>query len=258
MFSHVIFVMNFGSVVIFGRYRRRRNTDKAEHRRQQEVDGSSHAQGRMVTNLWNQEIAGRQDTDGRTQAVRKVKHRKRNFGAALAHKTCGNKGERHADCNRNRECRARGKCDLRDFSTARRKRSGPRRIVEYSGKPNVQRVVCNTANTDGQFHQAVSQERSLGFLDHPARNKAAYGKAAHVNAEREHLAVARMPKEEFKVSRPRAFVNQAREPGQGKQEIDQEVHTSIITNEMPQTNCQLPFAPHNKKIPVFAGILLKT
>ena len=220
MFGHVIFIMKFGSVFIFGRHRRRRNTDKAEHRRQQEVDGCSHTQGRMVTNLWNQEIAGRQDTDGRTQAIRKVKHRERNFSTALAHKTRGNEGERHAHRNRNRESRTCRKGDLRQFSPTRRKGGCPRRIVEYPGQPNVQRVVRDTANTDSQFHQAIPKERALGFLDHLACNKAAYGKAAHINAEREHLAVARMPQEEFKVSSPRAFVNEAREPGQGKQEID--------------------------------------
>ena len=68
-------------------------------------------------------------------------------------------------------------------------------------------MVRHSADTDRQFYDAVPEQWTLGTDDHLARHKASDGKAAHINAERKHLAVAGMPQEKFKVSRPRAFVN---------------------------------------------------
>ena len=120
------------------------------------------------------------------------------------------------------------KHDLRNFGAGEPEARHPVTIEEETRKQVVQRVVCHTANADGEFHSGIPEQRPLDLFDHLARNEAADGKPAHVDAEREHLAVAGMPEEKFEVSCPRAFVNEARKPGEGKQEVDQSVHKQTI------------------------------
>lgn len=217
--------------IVFVANRRCPEADNAKDCRKQEVDGSGDAERHVVTENGDERIARKQNADGRTQAVRKVEHRERDFGAALAHEPGGNEGERHADRNRDGERAACRKDDLHDFGTAGTQPRHKRGIVENPREPVVQRVVRHATDTDSQFHGGIAQQRAPNLFDQLACDKATDGKATHVDAERKHLPVARMSEEEFEVACPRAFVNEAREPGKGKQEVDEDVHNSIITND---------------------------
>ena len=123
---------------------------------------------------------------------------------------------------------------LRNLRAGKAEARNPFAIEEEPRKRVVQRVVRHTADTDGKFYCGIPEQRALDLLDHLARNKAAYGKAAHVNAEREHLAVTGMPEEEFKVARPRTFVNQARKARKRKQEVNKNVHGLNLYKNIPR------------------------
>ncbi len=218
------FAVAFHRIIFVVMVRRSHEADKAEHHRKQEVDGGRHAQGNVVAEHRDKHVARDEDADRRTEAVREVEHRERNFGAALAHEARRDKGERHADRDRDGERGTGRKDDLHDFGTRKAEARDPLAIEEEAREPVVQRVVRHAADTDGKFHRGIPEQRTPHLLDHLARNEAADRKAAHVDAEREHLAIAGMPEEEFKVAGPRAFVNETSEPGEGKQEIDQDIH----------------------------------
>ena len=212
---------NFVFVVMVGRSH---EADKAEHHREQEVDGCRHAQGDVVAEHGDKHVARDEDADRRAEAVREVEHRERDFGTALAHEARRDKGERHADRNRDGERGAGRKDDLHDFSPRKAEARDPLAIEEEAREPVVQRVVRHAADTDGKFHRGIPEQRTPYLLDHLARDKAADCKAAHVDAEREHLAVAGVPEEKLEVARPRTFVNQACKTRKRKQEIDQDIH----------------------------------
>ena len=85
-------------------------------------------------------------------------------------------------------------------------------------------MIDQPAYTDSQFHCRVTEQRPLHLLDHLARDKAADSKAAHVDAEREHLPVAGVAQEQFEVTGPGTFVDESRETRKGEEEIDENVH----------------------------------
>ena len=110
-------VVGFFLFFVLGRFvfvlgRRGHEPDNAEDGRKQEVDGGGNAKRGMVTEHGNERIARDQDTDCRTEAVREVEHRERDFGTALAHEPCRDKRERHAHRNRDRERRTSRKHNL--------------------------------------------------------------------------------------------------------------------------------------------------
>ena len=86
--------------------------DNAEDGREQEVDGGGNAKSSMVTEHGNERIARDQDAYRRTEAVREVEHRERDFGTAFAHEPRRDKRERHAHRNRDRERRTSRKHNL--------------------------------------------------------------------------------------------------------------------------------------------------
>lgn len=178
----------------------------------------------MVAEHRDKRVAREQNTDSGTKAVRKVKHRQRNFGTTLAHKPGSDERECHTHGNRNRERGARRKNHLRDFGTDMAKACRKFAIEEEPGEQIVERMVGDTANTNRKFHGSIAEQRALHLFDKLARDKATNGKAAHVDAEREHLPVAGMAKKEFEVTGPGTFVNEASEPGERKEEINKNVH----------------------------------
>ena len=96
----------------------------------------------------------------------------------------------------------------------------PFTIKEKSRKQVVERVVNQAANTDGQFHRRIAKQGPLHPFHHLARNKTTDGKTAHVNAQREHLAVAGVAQEKLEVAGPGTFVNEAGKTRKCKEEID--------------------------------------
>ena len=240
VFGHIVLVQRLDMAIRFSTEnhldflvlftgRRSHEADKPEHHRQEEVDGRGDAQRNVVSEFGNEHVACHQDADGRTETVREVEHRERDFGAALAHETCSDERERHAHSNRDWKRGTRSQHDFRHLGAGKPETRHPVAIEEETREQVVQRMVRHTAYADGKFHRRIPEQRTPHLLDHLARDKAADGKAAHVDAEREHLAIARMPEEEFEVAGPRAFVNEAGKPGEGEKEIDENVHTLIIT-----------------------------
>ena len=114
----------------------------------------------MVTQHRNERIACEQNTNSTAEAVRKVKHRERNFGTALSHKSRRNERERHAHRNRNRERRTRRQNNLDNFRPARTQARHKVRIVKIIREPNVERMVNDTANTDAPSPQSRTFRRS--------------------------------------------------------------------------------------------------
>ena len=199
-------------------------TDIAENRRQQEVDRSSHAKGGMVTQFRNQQVAGHQNSNGRTQAVGEVEHGERKFLTALAQEPCRNEGEGHAHRNSNGERRARSQHHLGNLGARKAQARNPFTVKEKSRKQVVEWVVNEAANTDGQFHRRIAKQGPFYPFHHLARDKTTNGKAAHVNAEREHLAIAGVAQEKLKVTSPGSFVNQSRKTRKSKEKVNENVH----------------------------------
>ena len=131
--------------------------DNAEDGREQEVDGGGNAKSGMVTEYGNERIARDQDAYRRTETVREVEHRERNFGAAFAHEPCRNEGERHAHRNRDGERRTGRKHNLCNLGACKAEPGHPVAIEEEPGEQVVQRVVNEPADTDGEFYRGIAQ-----------------------------------------------------------------------------------------------------
>ena len=174
----------------------------------------------MVAQFGNQQVAGHQNANGRTQAVGKVEHGERKFLTALAQEPRRNEGESHAHSNGDGECRTRSQHHLGNLGARKAQARNPFAIKEKSRKQVVERVVNQAANTDGQFHRRIAKQGPLYPFHHLARNKTTDGKTAHVNAQREHLAVAGVAQEKLEVAGPGTFVNEAGKTRKRKEEID--------------------------------------
>ena len=85
-------------------------------------------------------------------------------------------------------------------------------------------MVNDAANANCKFHRRIPEQGPLHLLDKFARDKTANRKPAHVNAEREHLTIARMSEEKFKVPGPRPLVNETRKTRKSKKRVNNDIH----------------------------------
>ena len=178
----------------------------------------------MVSEFRNQDVACEQNTNGTAEAIRKVKHRERDFGTALSHKPSRNERERHTNRNCNRERRTCRQHHLQNFRAARAQLRHKIRIVKVIRNPNVHRVVNQPANANRKLHRRIPEQRSLHALHKLTRDKTTNRKPAHVNAERKHLTIARMSEEKFKVPGPRPLVNETRKTRESKKRVNNDIH----------------------------------